>query len=543
MTENHATPGLGQVPNLPTMRPVVDPVADGPVAPVPPVQAVPPVEPVAPVVPLGAHATSSDLPVASPVQPALPTVPTTGLPVQPAAPVTPADIPAPPPVAAPVVPAVQPVAPPVGPVATAGPESPAVASPSIAKPADGPVMPAAASTPGVTRMSEQEEEERIILDDLLIYMVENGGSDLHLAAGSPPVIRVRGEMSQIPGYQRLTPSQLQNTMYGVMSSKQQQTFEERLELDFAYTVPGQARFRVNVMKQRGSVGAVMRTIPWDIKSLEALNLPESIGDFADLPRGFVLVTGPTGSGKSTTLAAIIDRANRTRSGHIITIEDPIEFLHQHRRSVVNQREVGEDTQSFKDALKHVLRQDPDIILVGELRDLETISVALTAAETGHLVFATLHTQSAQETITRIIDVFPPEQQQQVQTQLAASLQGVVCQTLCKTADGNGRQAALEIMVATPNIRALIREKKLQQIQSALQSGAKYGMQTLNQDLANHVLNGRISYEVGLEKCSDKEDFNNLVGGPEGAAKAAQRLAAQQMHQGMGSLGATLPPVS
>ena len=286
----------------------------------------------------------------------------------------------------------------------------------------------------------------------------------------------------------------------------------------------------------------MRTIPWEILSLDALKLPDSIGEFANLPRGLVLVTGPTGSGKSTTLAAIIDKANRTRHGHIITIEDPVEFLHQHRGCVVNQREVGEDTHSFANALRSVLRQDPDIILVGEMRDLETISVALSAAETGHLVFGTLHTQSAQETITRIIDVFPPEQQQQVVTQLAASLQGVVCQQLTKTADGNGRQAAVEIMIATPNVRALIREKKLQQVQGALQAGAKYGMQTLNQDLANHVLSGRITYDVGLEKASDKEDFNTLVGGEEKARQVLKNKQQQQASQNpMG--GFTMPPMN
>uniref|UniRef100_UPI002B277B6F type IV pilus twitching motility protein PilT n=1 Tax=Nocardioides sp. TaxID=35761 RepID=UPI002B277B6F len=392
-------------------------------------------------------------------------------------------------------------------------------------PQGAPVLAPGAATPGVQAVELGEHVEQIVLDDILVFMVEAGGSDLHLSAGAPPTIRVRGEMQRVPGYEPLTGEQIQSAMFGIMTSKHQKTFEERWELDFAYTVPGKARFRVNVLRQRNSVGAVMRTIPWEIKSLEELLLPSIIGDFSQLERGLVLVTGPTGSGKSTTLAAVVDKANRTRSGHIMTIEDPIEFLHQHQGCIVNQREVGDDTHSFADALKHVLRQDPDIILVGEMRDLETISVALTAAETGHLVFGTLHTQSAAETITRVIDVFPPEQQQQVRTQLAGTLQGVVCQTLCRTADGQGRQAAVEIMMATPAIRAQIREDKLAQIPGTLQAGAKYGMQTLNQDLARLVKAGRISWQTGLDKCADKEDYIGLVGGT--AVEVEKHLARQQ----------------
>jgi twitching motility protein PilT len=318
-------------------------------------------------------------------------------------------------------------------------------------------------------------------------------------------------MQVVDGYAELRPEELQTALYGVMTQRQRKVFEETLELDFAYAVPGHARFRVNVFWQRESVGAVMRMIPWEIKTLESLGMPRVIESFADLKRGLVLVTGPTGSGKSTTLAAIIDQVNRSRRGHIMTIEDPIEFLHKHRGCIVNQREVGQDTQSFRSALKHVLRQDPDVILVGELRDLDTISVALTAAETGHLVFATLHTQSAQDTITRIVDVFPADQQQQVRTQLAATLQGVVCQALVKTLDGQGRVAAVEIMVCNSGIRAMIRDDKLQQIQGALQAGAKDGMQTLNAHLAALVRSGRISYEAGLEHCSNRADFETLVG--------------------------------
>ena len=342
-------------------------------------------------------------------------------------------------------------------------------------------------------------------------MLRIGASDLHLTKGAPPTVRLRGEMVPIEGYGPLASDQLQATLYGVMTERQRKVFEEELELDFAYQVPGHARFRVNIFQQRESIGSVMRMIPWEIQPLEKLGMPAVLSRFAELKRGLVLVTGPTGSGKSTTLAAIIDLINRTRSGHIVTIEDPIEFLHEHRGCLVNQREVGGDTHDFRKALKHVLRQDPDVILVGELRDLDTISVALTAAETGHLVFATLHTQSAQDTITRVVDVFPSEQQQQVRTQLAATLQGVACQALVKTIDGKGRAAAVEVMVCNPGIRAMIRDDKLQQIQGALQAGGKDGMQTLNAHLAGLVKSGTISFEAGLESCSDRNDFETLVG--------------------------------
>jgi twitching motility protein PilT len=300
-------------------------------------------------------------------------------------------------------------------------------------------------------------------------------------------------------------------LYAIITQRQREKFEENLELDFAYAVPGRARFRVNIYRQREALGAAFRLIPFEIKKLEDLGIPPAVANFAMLPRGFVLVTGPTGSGKSTTLASLLDLANRQRRDHIMTVEDPIEFLHRHQSSLVNQREVGEDTHSFQNALKHVLRQDPDIILVGEMRDLETISVALTAAETGHLVYATLHTQDAAQTIDRVIDVFPPHQQQQIRVQLAASLQGVVCQTLCKTVDGQGRVVATEILVATPAIRNLIREGKTHQIATAMQAGAKFGMHTMDQHLAELVKANRISYETGLEKCHHVEDFNRLAG--------------------------------
>jgi twitching motility protein PilT len=355
------------------------------------------------------------------------------------------------------------------------------------------------------------EQKRVDLDELLLHLLDVGGSDLHLTVGAPPTVRKNGEMMRIADQPVLTPHKLRDAIYAMLTERQRKTFEENLELDLAYSLPGHARFRVNIFQQRESLGAVLRVIPWEIKDLDDLKMPPILATFAELKRGLVLVTGPTGSGKSTTLAAIIDRINRNRHDHIMTIEDPIEFLHEHRNSIVNQREVGSDTHSFGKALKHVLRQDPDVILVGELRDLETISVALTAAETGHLVFATLHTQSVQDTITRVVDVFPSEQQAQIRTQLAATLQAVVCQTLCRTADESGRVAAVEIMVCTPGIRAMIRDDKLQQIPGSLQAGAKDGMQTLNAHLADLVRTHQITLAQALEHCSNRDDLLTLTG--------------------------------
>jgi twitching motility protein PilT len=355
------------------------------------------------------------------------------------------------------------------------------------------------------------DEDDVSLNDLLMLVLDQGASDLHLTTGARPTIRLNGELRQLEEYPLLTPPVIQRVMYAALTQKQREKFEENLELDFAYSVPGRARFRVNLYRQRDALGAAFRIIPFEIKKLESLGVPPAVAKFAGLARGFVLVTGPTGSGKSTTLASLIDLANRTRKDHIMTVEDPIEFLHRHQSCIVNQREVGEDTWSFGNALKHVLRQDPDIILVGEMRDLETISVALTAAETGHLVFATLHTSDAAQTIDRVIDVFPPHQQQQVRVQLASALQGVVCQTLAKSSDGRGRVVATEVLVATPAIRNLIREGKTHQIYSAMQAGAKHGMHTMDQHLADLVMRGSVSYEMGLEKCHHVEDFNRLTG--------------------------------
>jgi twitching motility protein PilT len=349
------------------------------------------------------------------------------------------------------------------------------------------------------------------LAEVLQEMLAYNASDLHLTANAPPTIRVNGELQPLPDREPLTGEVVQRVLYAMMTQIQREHFEEDLELDLSYSLPGLARFRVNVYRQREHVGAAFRVIPFEIKPLQELGIPAVVSNFASLPRGFVLVTGPTGSGKSTTLASLIDLANRTRRDHIMTVEDPIEFLHEHKQCLVNQREVGEDTTSFTQALKHVLRQDPDIILVGEMRDLETISVALTAAETGHLVFATLHTQDAAQTIDRIIDVFPPHQQQQIRQQVAGTLQGVVCQTLCKSADGRSRAVATEVMVATPAIRNLIREGKTHQIYSAMQAGAQFGMHTLDQHLANLIKTGVITYETGLDKCHNVEDFTRLAG--------------------------------
>ena len=368
-----------------------------------------------------------------------------------------------------------------------------------------------APAPNRIGMSRQSQTGDVDLDGVLRIMVEAGASDLHLTVGAPPMIRRNGSLVPLEDLPPVAQEGLQRTLYAILTQKQREKFESVLELDFSYAVRGLARFRVNFYQQRESVGAAFRLIPYEIKPLEDLGIPGIVANFAGLPRGLVLVTGPTGSGKSTTLASLIDLANRTRSDHIMTVEDPIEFLHRHKKSIINQREVGADTHSFANALKHVLRQDPDIILVGEMRDLETISVALTAAETGHLVFATLHTQDAAQTVDRIIDVFPPEQQGQVRTQLAGALQGVVSQTLCKRTGRPGRIVATEVMIATPAIRNLIREGKTHQIYSAMQAGQQLGMHTLDQHLADLVRTGQISYETGLEKCHHVEDFNKLTG--------------------------------
>lgn len=411
------------------------------------------------------------------------------------------------------------------------PEPPRPAQPEAQTPLRNAPQPASSSRRQAARigLAQVAQEGDIDLDAALRAMIEVGGSDLHLTSGAQPMIRLDGGLRPLDGFPVMYADALQRTLYAVLSQKQREAFEDNLELDFAYAVRGVSRFRVNLYKQRDSIGAAFRMIPYEIKPLEALGIPPVVGNFAGLPRGLVLVTGPTGSGKSTTLAAIIDLANRTRNDHIMTVEDPIEFLHRHKKSLINQREVGSDTHSFANALKHVLRQDPDIILVGEMRDLETISVALTAAETGHLVFATLHTQDAAQTIDRIIDVFPAHQQEQVRTQLAAALQGVVCQTLCKKASGKGRAVATEVLLATPAVRNLIREGKTHQIYSAMQAGAQQGMHTMDQHLGDLVRSGRITYETGVEKCHHVEDFNRLVGRTSRVNQGGTALEAMGAH--------------
>ena len=376
---------------------------------------------------------------------------------------------------------------------------------------DAPAQAAAAADEVDDKLLMFERENTLDLDAALVALIESGGSDLHLTVGVPPTIRVHGDLQPLPGHPNLNAEDLQQAIYGLLTQRQREHFENNLELDLSYSIPGRARFRVNIFQQRDAIGSVMRVIPFEIKSIEDLAIPQQVSDFAKLPRGFVLVTGPTGSGKSTTLAALIDIINRERACHIMTVEDPIEFLHEHKKSVINQRELGTDTHSFGSALKHVLRQDPDVILVGEMRDLETIQVALTAAETGHLVFGTLHTQDAPQTVDRIIDVFPPHQQEQIRVMLAGSLQGVVCQQLLKTPDGKGRIAACEVMVATSGIRNLIREGKTHQMYSALQAGKSHGMVTMDQSLATLVKAGKISYEMALERCNQVADFKRLVG--------------------------------
>ena len=348
------------------------------------------------------------------------------------------------------------------------------------------------------------------IDDLLEQMVAHNASDLHVTVGSPPAFRVRGHIVRAEGYEPLTSDDTRSLLYRVLSSEQQKQFELKRQLDFAYSMPGLARFRVNVYYQREAVSAAFRLIPQEIKTLEELSLPPVLHSLASYPRGLVLVTGPTGSGKSTTLAAIIDEINRTRAEHILTVEDPIEFVHRHKKCIVNQREIGPDASRFAEALKAALRQDPDIILVGEMRDLETISTALTAAETGHLVFGTLHTQSAPSTIDRIIDVFAPEQQEQVRIMIANSLQAVVTQALLPTADGVGRVAALEILLPDDAVRNLIRQAKIEQVYSVMQTKTAGGMQTMEQSLADLALRGVVNVDDALSRSSRPEQLAGIL---------------------------------
>src|SRR5579871_4254839 len=347
--------------------------------------------------------------------------------------------------------------------------------------------------------------------DVLLEVLDRRASDLHITAGSPPMVRVRGRLTPLENYPTLSPTETREIVYSILSNSQRQKFETHWQIDFAYQIPGRARFRVNAYFQRSAVGAAFRLIPFDVVPLEHLGLPPAVGEFANRPRGLVLVTGPTGSGKSTTLASLIDVINATREEHIMTIEDPIEFLHQHKKCIVNQRELGSDATSFGDALKAALRQDPDVILVGEMRDIETIGTAITAAETGHLVFATLHTQDTPQTIDRIIDVFPAEQQGQIRAMLSVALQGIMTQMLLPTADGSGRVVAAEILVPTPAVRNLIREGKTHQVYSVIQTGGSHGMQTMDASLATLVRSGKITRALAESRAHSVEELRRLLG--------------------------------
>ena len=365
------------------------------------------------------------------------------------------------------------------------------------------------------------------LTELLELVVDKEASDLHLIAGGPPFLRIHGNLLRLEDYPILTPESVWGMIRNILSDRQRERLEQTQELDLSYSMRGEARFRVNVYFQRDSIGAAFRLIPYEIKSLEELGLPAQLGDFARIPRGLVLVTGPTGSGKSTTLASLVDIVNTERYCHIMTVEDPIEFLHHHKRSAVSPREVGVDTQSFSEALKHVLRQDPDVILVGEMRDLETISTAITAAETGHLVFATLHTQDAPQTIDRIIDVFPPTQQQQIRVQLSTTLQGVMTQQLLPVASGNGRVVACEILWVTSAVRHLIREGKVHQIYSVMQTGSQHGMQTMDASVAELVLQGKVSTQQASEIAHNADELSRLLTAAAPQAAAASASAARK----------------
>ncbi|MEX2527513.1 MAG: type IV pilus twitching motility protein PilT [Gemmatimonadota bacterium] len=355
--------------------------------------------------------------------------------------------------------------------------------------------------------------QELNLRALLQETIDKGASDLHITVGERPKIRVDGDLVNTSVTHVLTPKDTLTLAYSILTEAQKKRFETDDELDFSFGVQNLSRFRGNCFKQRGCVALAIRQIPYEILPLDKLGLPPAVTKLAERPRGLVLVTGPTGSGKSTTLAAMLDKVNKERKGHIITIEDPIEFIHRHQSCTVNQREVGSDTQSFKSALKYALRQDPDVILVGEMRDLETISAALTIAETGHLVLATLHTNSAAEAVNRIIDAFPSHQQSQVRAQLAFVLEGVVTQTLLPKARGTGRLLAAEVMICTPAIRALIRDEKIHQIYSLLQAGKKHGMQTMNDALQSLYMRREVTLEEALKRSSDPGEFLRAVGEP------------------------------
>jgi twitching motility protein PilT len=366
------------------------------------------------------------------------------------------------------------------------------------------------------------EDDSISLDDLLKYTVETKATDLHLTANTPPVYRHLGEVKPVPGYPPLSAQQVRDIIYGILSPSARTAFEEDLELNISYGIRNFGRFRVNVYMQRGTVACAIRLIPSKMPSIAELGLPPVLETFADFPRGLVLITGPTGSGKSTTLAAIIDKINRTKKKHILTIEDPVEFVHANKQCIINQREVGNDTQNFNEALRNALRQDPDVILLGEMRDLETIRSALTAAETGHLVFATLHTQSVSETMARIIDVFPDGAKDQVRAQLAATVQGIACQSLIRRMDGSSMVAAVEVLKANPAIRALIRKGNDEQIMTIIETSKQMGMQSLDAHLVELVKANTISVDSAFEKASLHDNIIRGLGGEVGVEKTRRQ---------------------
>jgi len=361
------------------------------------------------------------------------------------------------------------------------------------------------------------------LHDLLKEMMDKGASDLHITTGTPPVMRLHGQV--VPAcMQPLTPAETKSLAYSILTEAQKQKFEEQLELDLSFGVKGLARFRANVFMDRGAVALAVRTIPYKILSFEELGLPRIVADLCERPKGLILVTGPTGSGKSTTLATMLDKVNREHAEHIVTIEDPIEFVHQHKKCIVNQRELYADTHTFKAALKSVLRQDPDKVLIGEMRDLETIEAALTIAETGHLTFATLHTNSAVQTINRIVDVFPPHQQPQIRAQLSFVLEGVLCQMLLPRAGGQGRVLVMEVMIPNPAIRNLMREDKLHQIYSMMQTGKeRTGMQTMNESLLQHYLRRNITLDAALGASTMPEELMQMIQRAQGAPAGANTV--------------------
>ena len=378
-----------------------------------------------------------------------------------------------------------------------------------------------AITKGTGKRGAPTQLDETHVDDLLAIVVERGASDLHVCVGVPPILRIDGQLAPL-NYERFNPIHSQRMLYDILTDEQIQRFEDMWELDFSYSLPDISRFRVNIFKDKGNVAAAFRLIPMKIPTIRELNLPLVLENITKRPRGLVLVTGPTGSGKSTTLAAMVNQINSERSTHIITIEDPIEYLHQHRHSIINQRELGQDTKEFSNALRAALREDPDVILVGEMRDLDTMSNAIRAAETGHLVFSTLHTNSTAQTVDRVVNAFPPSEQEQIRLMLSNSLEAVVCQQLLPRAGMPGRVCAMEVMVATPAIRNLIREAKSHQIASIIQTSANVGMMTMDQHLRDLYHKGAITYDDALTRAMNQDELKNLITSPQAPAGATRQ---------------------